>query len=123
MRSLGVIMLHIFINDASQVRFTEDQHLIETLGFYAPDESFNEGVHIWTCYGSLYASYPTRSQYRFELLCKQRVPIMYKILLILQKAVDRIGKVTGYLLHPSAVCLGNSRITYDSRGAYCPWTC
>ena len=45
--SLCVIMLHIFIDDVPQVRFTEDQHLIETLGFYAPDEAFDVGGHVW----------------------------------------------------------------------------
>ncbi len=48
MRSLGVVMLHILIDDVPQVRFTEDQHLIETLGFYAPDEAFNVRGHVWT---------------------------------------------------------------------------
>ncbi len=47
MRALGVIMLHIFIDNIPQVRFAEDQHLIETLGFYAPDEAFNIGGHVW----------------------------------------------------------------------------
>ncbi len=26
---------------------TENQHLIETFGFYAPDETLNVGVHVW----------------------------------------------------------------------------
>ena len=46
MRSLCMVMLHVLRYDISQVSLAENEHFVETLVFYAPDETFHKGSHI-----------------------------------------------------------------------------
>ena len=74
---------------------TVDNHFVKTLGFYAQDEAFYIGIHIWACHSSLYTLDTSSSQDSFEILGKWRIPVMDQELFILQEADYRICGVPG----------------------------
>ncbi len=58
MWSLCVVVFHILIDNISKMLLTKDEHLIDTLGFNAPDKPLNERIHIRAGNGGLDALYP-----------------------------------------------------------------
>ena len=74
--------LALHVNNISEMSFTEDKHLIQTLVFDTPYKPLCKGIHIRTRHGSLYTLNATCPQDTSKVLSKQWIPVMDQELLV-----------------------------------------
>ena len=83
----------------------EDEHPVQALTFYGPDESFTNGIQM-RCHGQSADGLDARVPEDLpERLSKEWVPIMDDVLFVLQEAGEVVRHIPCHLLHPSSIGL------------------
>ena len=79
--SLAVIVLHVLVDDVSEMPATEEDHPIETFRLDRSDEAFSEGIQVRALGREFDATNTSGVESVRELLRVQRIPIVDEIAL------------------------------------------